>query len=41
MGKLVAVNFYHEQWLGMTLPLDQFSVKAVKKGHSEGGRGRW
>ena len=30
--KLQAVNFYHESWLGMTLPLDPFKVKTVRKG---------
>ena len=31
VGKLVAVNFFHEQWVGRSLPLDHFRVKAVKK----------
>ena len=40
-GKLVAVNFFHEQWMGKTLPLNHFRIKAVKEGikraHVEGG----
>ena len=40
-GKLVAVNFFHEQWVGRSLPLKHFRIKAVKEGikrsHVEGG----
>ena len=31
-GKLVAVSFYHEQWVGLSLPLQHFRIKAVWKG---------
>ena len=31
-GKLVAVNVYHEQWVGLPLPLQHFRIKAVRKG---------
>ena len=38
-GKLMAV--FHEQWVGLSLPLQHFSVQAVKKGirraHAEAG----
>ena len=30
-GKLVAVNFFHEQWMGKSLPLNHFRIKAVRK----------
>ena len=30
-GKLVVVNFFHEQWMGRSLPLDRFQIKAMKK----------
>ena len=37
----MAVNFFHEQWMGKTLPLNHFRIKAVKEGikraHVEGG----
>ena len=37
----MAVNFFHEQWMGKTLPLNYFRIKAVKEGikrvHVEGG----
>ena len=40
-GKLVAVNVYHEQWVGLPLPLQHFRIKAVRKGikrvHVEAG----
>ena len=39
-GKLVAVNFFHEQWMGKSLSLNHFRIKAVKVGiqraHVEG-----
>ena len=39
-GQKVAVNF-HEQWMGKSLPLNHFRIKAVKEGikraHVEGG----
>ena len=31
-GKLVAVNFYHEQWAGLQLPISHGRVKAVRQG---------
>ena len=31
-GKLMAVNFHHEQWRGLSLPLQHFRIKAVEKG---------
>ena len=31
-GKLMAVNLYHEQWRGLSLPLQHFRIQAVKKG---------
>ena len=31
-GQLVAVNFFHEQWMGKTLPLKHFRIRAVKEG---------
>ena len=44
-GKLVAVNLYHEQWVGVSLPLQHFRIKAVKKGikraHVEAGNQTW
>ena len=37
----MAVNFFHEQWMGKTLPLNHFRIKAIKEGikraHVEGG----
>ena len=40
-GKLVAVNFYHEQWVGLSLPISHVRVKAVRQGikraHVESG----
>ena len=40
-GKLVAVNFYHEQWLELPLSISHVSVKAVRQGikraHVESG----
>ena len=46
-GKMVAVNFSHEQWVGLSLPLNHFRIKAVREGikraHVDGGtqqRGR-
>ena len=40
-GKLVAVNFYHEQWVGLPLPISHARVKAVRQGikraHVESG----
>ena len=40
-GKLVAVNFSHKQWVGRSLPLDHFRIKAakggIKRAHVEGG----
>ena len=30
--KLVAVNFFHEYWMGRSLPLDHFRIKVVKEG---------
>ena len=40
-GKLVAVNFFHEQGMGKSLPLNHSRIKAVKEGikraHVEGG----
>ena len=40
-GKLVAVNFFHQQWMGRSLPLNHSRIKAVKEGikraHVEGG----
>ena len=30
-GKLMVVNFYHEQWEGLSLPLQHFRIKAVEK----------
>ena len=32
VGKLVAVNFFHEQWMGKSLPRNHFRIKAVKEG---------
>lgn len=32
MGKLQAVTFYHEQWVGLSRPLGHFRVKAVRQG---------
>ena len=29
--KLVAVNVYHEQWLGLSLPLQRVKIKAARK----------
>ena len=41
-GKLVAANFYHEQWVGSSLLLQHFRIKAVRKGikraHVEAGK---
>ena len=31
-GKLVAVKFFHEQWMGKSLPLNHFRIKAVREG---------
>ena len=39
-GKLVAVKFFHEQWMGKMLPLNDFRIKAVKKRNQKGSRGR-
>ena len=40
-GKLIPVNFYHEQRVGVSLPVQQSRIKAVKKGikraHVEAG----
>ena len=40
-GKLVAVNFFHEQWMGKSLPLNHFRIKTdregIKRAHVEGG----
>ena len=37
----MAINFFHEQWMGKTLPLNHFRIKAVKEGikraYVEGG----
>ena len=42
VGKLVAVNFYHEQWVGLSLPISHVRVKAVwqgiKRAHTRGAR---
>ena len=36
-----AINVFHEQWVGRSLPLDHFWIKTVKEGikraHVEGG----
>lgn len=32
MEKLQAVNFYHGQWVDLSLPLDHFRIKAVRQG---------
>lgn len=32
MGKQQAVNFYHEQWMGLSRPLGRFRVKVVRQG---------
>lgn len=37
MGKLQAVNFYHEQWMGLLLPLGHFRVKLVRQGVARAG----
>ena len=41
MGEVQAVNFYHEQWMGLSLILGHFRVKAVRQGirraHAEVG----
>ena len=29
VGKMVAVNFFHEQWMGKSLALNHFRIKAV------------
>lgn len=31
-GQVLTGNFFHEQWMGRSLPLNHFWVKAVKKG---------
>ena len=31
-GKLMTVDFYHEQWLGLSLPLQHFRIKVARKG---------
>ena len=31
-GKLITVNFYHEQWVGLSSPLQHVRIKAVKNG---------
>ena len=31
-GKLVAINFYHEQFVGLSLPLGSPLIKSVKQG---------
>ena len=31
-GKLVAVNLFHEQWVGRSPPLNRFRIKAAKEG---------
>ena len=40
-GKLVAVNFYHQQWVGLSLPINYVRVRAVRQGikraHVESG----
>ena len=40
-GELEAVNFYHEQWVGLSLPISHVRVKAVRRGikraHVESG----
>ena len=32
VGKLVAVNAYHEQWVGLSLPIKHVRVRAVRQG---------
>lgn len=32
VGKSIAVNFFHMQWLGKSLPLNHFRIKMVKEG---------
>ena len=40
-GKLVAINIYHEQWVGLSLPVNHVMVRAVRQGvkraHVESG----
>ena len=38
-GKLVTVNFFHEQWVGRTLLSNYFQIKAVKEGKKRRTRG--
>lgn len=32
IGKLQAVNFYHELWVGLSLPLGHILLKVVRQG---------
>ena len=38
-GKLVAVNFFREEWVGRTLLLNHFHIKAVEEGKNRRTRG--
>ena len=44
-GKLVAVNVYDEQWVGLYLSLQHFRIRAVRNGmkraHVEAGNQTW
>lgn len=31
MRKLVAVNYYYDQWMGLSLPLVHFRIQAIKE----------
>lgn len=35
MGNLQTVNSYHEQWIGLSLPVGHFRVKAARLGKRE------
>ena len=41
VGKMVALNVYHEQWVRLSLPLQHFRIQAVRMGikraHVEAG----
>ena len=43
-GKLVALNFYNERWVGLSLPTSHVRVRAVRQGikraHVESGSGQ-
>ena len=32
VGKMVALNVYHEQWVRLSLPLQHFRIQAVRMG---------